>query len=116
MTYYHGTTSELNIADVLLPPKLSGRLTELGRLRNLDKVFFTCDIHSAEIYAKKAVKRYGGQPVVLIVQPLDPEVVLQEAAGTTVYMANSATVLGAIPIYTPVRVATNSVMTYTSST
>jgi hypothetical protein len=68
-------------------------LAELGRKRNLDKVFFTQDKRSAAIYARKAVKRFGGQPVVLQIEPVGSVVVLQTAPGTTVFMADSAEVL-----------------------
>lgn len=91
--YYHGTSSALGITDRLLPPDNSGKLSEAGRRRNLDKVFVTKDIGSAEIYARKAVKRFGGKPVILTVDPEGDIVTLQSAPGTTVFMACGALVL-----------------------
>lgn len=92
-TFYHGTSSALGITTTLLPPVKSARLAELGRKRNLDKVFFTRDRRSANIYARKAVKRFGGKPVVLRIEPLGGSVVLQTTPGTTVFMADGAEVL-----------------------
>lgn len=94
--FYHGTSSALGITTTLLPPENSARLAELGRKRNLDKVFFTRDKRSANIYARKAVKRFGGKPVVLQIVPKGCIVVLQAAPGTTVFMADSAEVLQAV--------------------
>ena len=95
-TFYHGTSSALGITTTLLPPARTRRLAELGRKRNLDKVFFTRDRRSASIYARKAVKRFGGQPVVLQIEPIGSIVVLQEAPGTTVFMADGAEVLQSV--------------------
>jgi hypothetical protein len=91
-TFFHGTSSALGISDELLPPGQTLVLSEAGRLRNLDKVFFTADEGSARIYAAKAVKRFGGKPVVLKVRPKGSMVVLQASKGTTVFMADSATI------------------------
>lgn len=88
--FFHGTSSALDISNELLPPGQTSVLSEAGRLRNLDKVFFTSDEGSARIYADKAVKRFGGKPVVLKVRPKGSMLVLQAAKGTTVFMADSA--------------------------
>lgn len=95
-TFFHGTTTALGITTTLLPPAKTERLAELGRKRNLDKVFFTRDQRSASIYAHKAVKRFGGKPVVLVINPVGCIVVIQEAPGTTVLMADGAEVLQTI--------------------
>lgn len=56
-------------------------------------VFFTADPNSALIYARKAVKRFGGEVLVLRIVPDGPIVTIQPRAGTTVYAAPRATVL-----------------------
>lgn len=91
--YYHGTTSALGIGGVLLPPVITGKLCESGRKRNLDRVFFTTDWKSAEIYAAKAVKEFGGDPIILTLQPADDLETIHRLAGTSVYHASTATVL-----------------------
>lgn len=93
--YYHGTSSALGIDSMLLPPEASNKLSEVGRKKNLDKVFFTRDRRSAEIYAHKAVKVFGGQPVILQVSPVGSVDVLQSTPGTTVLMASAAKVISA---------------------
>jgi len=37
-----------------LPPANTGNISEKGRKKNLDKVFFTKDLKSAKIYADRA--------------------------------------------------------------
>lgn len=91
--YYHGTSSALGITEFLLPPEQSARLSEFGRKRNLDKVFFTLDVGSAKIYARKAAKRFGGKPLILKVNPIGEVTVLQATPGTTVLMADKAEVI-----------------------
>ena len=94
--FYHGTSTALCITTVLLPPEKSERLAEVGRKINLDKVFFTRDQRSAGIYARKAVKRFGGKPIVLEVEPTGDIVEIQNTPGTTVYMSDCAKVLQVI--------------------
>ena len=103
--FYHGTSSALGITTALLPPEKTERLAELGRKRNLDKVFFTRDAKSAEIYAKKAVKRFGGKPVVLLVAPTGAIDIVQDTPGTTVLMADGGVVMATTPVLTPMRAA-----------
>jgi len=93
MTFYHGTSSALEVGDVLLPPNETGQIQELGRKKNLDRVFFTTDKGSARIYAGRAVNRFGGTPVVLEVMPLGPVVCLSDRPGTSVYHASAARVV-----------------------
>lgn len=85
--FYHGTSSALNIGHRLLPPDETNRLSELGRKKNLDRVFFTADLGSARIYAGKAVRRWGGEAVIYQVYPVGPVEEIQSRAGTTVYAA-----------------------------
>ena len=101
--FYHGTSTALGIEDALLPPEQSNRLSEVGRKKNLNKVFMTRDQKSAEIYAKKAVKQFGGEAVVYRVAPVGELTVLQDTPGTTVYMADGAKVLDRRMVDTPVR-------------
>ncbi len=56
---YHGTSVEHDI-DMILPPDKTSVISEKGRKKNLDKVFFTADYKSAVIYAKRAVRSLGG--------------------------------------------------------
>lgn len=85
--FYHGTSSALNIGHRLLPPDETNRLSELGRKKNLDRVFFTADLGSARIYAGKAVRRWGGEAVIYRVYPVGPVETIQPRGGTTVYAA-----------------------------
>lgn len=101
--YFHGTSSALGITDTLQPPAKSDRLSEVGRKKNLDKVFFTRDAKSAEIYAKKAVKQFGGEPIVYMIRPVGEITVVQDTPGTTVFMADSATIVGSTKVSTPTR-------------
>ena len=64
MEFYHGTSDALNIGKLLLPPVITENLREDWRTKHHDKVFFTTSLLSAEMYAKKACKKYGGKPVV----------------------------------------------------
>lgn len=91
--FFHGTTPELGIKEKILPPGQTGRLSESGRKKNLDKVFFTVDKSSALIYARKAVKRFGGNPVILTVEPVGDITPIHMKAGTSVLMADSAVVI-----------------------
>lgn len=101
--YYHGTSTALGITDTLLPPEKSERLAEVGRKKNLNKVFFTKDRKSAEIYAKKAVRQFGGEPVIFMVRPIGHVDVVQATPGTTVFMADSASIVGQYELNTPTR-------------
>ena len=89
-TYYHGSSTEAKITDRLLPPNMTGVLSELGRKKNLDKVFFTADIGSARIYAGRAVNKLGGNPVIYEVSPVGRIETLNDTQGTTVYYADWA--------------------------
>ena len=67
--FYHGTSSNLKIKHKLVSPSISGKLAETGRGKNLDKVFFTTSFKYAQIYAKKSVQKFGGEPIVFRVMP-----------------------------------------------
>ena len=70
MKYYHGTSSSLDVGFYLLPSIDTDVLREdfMSKLR--DVVFVTSSVVSAEKYAKKAVERFGGDPVVMVVSPI----------------------------------------------
>lgn len=69
--YYHGTsdTLNLNIGDIIKPAKNTGILREDFRTRDNDIVFSTFNKKSARYYAKKAVEKFGGNPIIFIVNP-----------------------------------------------
>lgn len=91
--FYHGTSTALGIENIILPPEQTTKLSEVGRKRNLNKVFFTRDPRSAESYAHKAVKNFGGDPIIYKVKPVGAVDVLQATPGTSVYMADAAEIL-----------------------
>jgi hypothetical protein len=90
MLFYHGTSSAVGIGYRLLPPATTGVVEEVGRKKNLDKVFFTTDLGSARIYAGRATRRFGGSPVIYRVIPLGEVGCLRDTAGTSVYFAPAA--------------------------
>lgn len=69
-TFYHGTSDILDVKKIILSPIQTNNLREEWRKKYIDKVFFTTSLLSAENYAKKACKKYGGSPVVYIVKPI----------------------------------------------
>ncbi len=86
-TYYHGSCSAAGIESMLLPPECSGVLSEQGRKKNLDRVFFTADKGLAEIYAGRAARSVGGEPVLYrVVAPVDT-VCMRDDKGASVYHA-----------------------------
>lgn len=64
MILYHGTSDILPIKDFILPPVLTNSLREEFRTTILDYVFLTSSKVSAEKYAKKAVEKFGGSPII----------------------------------------------------
>jgi hypothetical protein len=67
MRAFHGTSSAAvgEGVHVLLPPVDTGKLQEAGRKVRLDCIFATPDQGLARVYAGRAVRRFGGRPVVL---------------------------------------------------
>lgn len=90
--FYHGTSTSFNLepGDSILPPDETDKLSEKGRKKNLDKVFFTQDPKSAKIYADKARIQFGGESIVYEVIPAVPIEWLNKTPGTTVAMAPGA--------------------------
>ena len=70
MTYYHGTS--VSGLTEILPPTETNILREDFRHSFLDCVFVTPLRKSAEAYAKKCAAKFGGQPIVYEVEPVDP--------------------------------------------
>ena len=69
MTYYHGTS--VSGLTEILPPSETNNLREDFRQRYRDCVFITPLRKSAEMYAKKCALKFGGQPVVYEVEPVN---------------------------------------------
>lgn len=89
-TYYHGSCSIAGIEHLLIPPSESGVISEVGRKKNLARVFFTKDIGLARIYAGRAARSIGGEPVLFrVVSPVGVEC-LSDVPGATVYHAEWA--------------------------
>lgn len=90
MIFYHGSSSLSNIENMLLPPSETNVISEKGRKKNLDRVFFTADIGLAKIYAGRAARSIGGKPVLYrVVSPVDV-VCMNDTAGASVYHAKWA--------------------------
>ena len=70
MTYYHGTS--VSGLTEILPPTETNILREDFRHSFLDCVFVTPLKKSAEAYAKKCAAKFGGDPVVYEVKPVNP--------------------------------------------
>jgi hypothetical protein len=70
MTYYHGTS--IPGLRVILPPIDTDVLREDLRHNFLDCVFVTPLKKSAEAYARKCAAKFGGNPVVYEVKPVNP--------------------------------------------
>ena len=91
MPYYHGTSNNA-ITTHILPPINTGVLSEVGRKKNLNKVFFTTSYKSALIYAQRAANQYGGTVRVLEVIPIGAIHCMNANKGTEVYYADFALV------------------------
>ena len=91
--YYHGTDQDFVPGDLIEPPSKTGRLAEKGRKKNLDKVFFTTDKNSAEIYAGRA-RQASGSVIANIyrVEPIGKIEWVNHTKGTTVLMSRLAKV------------------------
>ena len=88
MTYYHGTS--IPWLKVILPPTETNNLREDFRTGFLDCVFITPLRKSAEAYAKKCAAKFGGQPVVYEVEPVNPtEINVSQYICDKAYVINS---------------------------
>ncbi len=70
MVLYHSTTDSLRVGNLLLPPVSTGVKREHWRTKYEDVVFLTDSMRAARMYAKKAAAKYGGNPVVLVCEPI----------------------------------------------
>jgi len=98
ISYYHGTSDVfgLGIGDYILPPEGTSNIQEIGRKKNLDKVFFTISSSSARIYSGRAVRVFGGNPIVYEVDPIGDIFFLNSDKGTEVAYSDSAKILSII--------------------
>lgn len=88
--FYHGSCTAAGIEHMLLPPETSGTISEKGRNKNLDRVFFTEDLGLAKVYAGRAAKSIGGDPVLFrVVAPIDT-ICMNDTKGASVYHASWA--------------------------
>ena len=69
MTFYHGTS--IPNLKVILPPIETRVLREDFRKKFMDCVFVTPSRLSAANYAKKCAAKFGGQPVIYEVRPIN---------------------------------------------
>ena len=88
MTYYHGTSIQ-GLTEIL-PPSETNILREDFRQGYRDCVFVTPLRKSAEGYAKKCALKFGGQPVVYEVKPINPiEINVSQYICDKAYVLNS---------------------------
>ena len=66
-----------------------------GRKKNVDKVYFTDSLLSAQKYAVKAAEKYGGTPVVYEVKPVGEYI----NCNTNEYIADKARVIRIVAVY-----------------
>ncbi len=83
--YYHGSSSNCGIESILMPPVQTSVISEEGRKKNLDQVFFTEDLGLAKVYAGRACNRFGGEHKIFRVIPMTEVTTLNETVGATVY-------------------------------
>jgi hypothetical protein len=73
---------------MLLPPDTTNTISEKGRKKNLNRIFFTKDIGLAKIYAGRAARSLGGEPEIYrVVSPVNVEC-MNETKGASVYHAD----------------------------
>lgn len=88
MTYYHGTS--ISGLTEILPPSETNNLREDFRQKFKDCVFVTPLKKSAEAYAKKCAAKFGGDPVVYEVKPVNlSEINVSQYICDKAYVINS---------------------------
>ncbi|WJZ28082.1 hypothetical protein NCTGTJJY_CDS0203 [Serratia phage 92A1] len=88
--YYHGSCTTARIEHIIMPPDATGTISEKGRKKNLGQVFFTKDIGLAKIYAGRAARSIGGEPVLYrVVAPVNVTC-MNDTKGASVYHADWA--------------------------
>lgn len=94
--YYHGTSSNAPVKDTILPPNVhSFGISELGRSKNLDKVFVTTNRGYASTYARRVANMKGCEPVIYEVL-CDNVVLYQTCNGLDIYTTNEAHTTGVV--------------------
>ena len=87
VVFDHGSSTSCGITDMICPPVDTNVISEKGRNKNLDRVFFTADMGLARIYAGRAARSIGGEPVLFrVVCPVDV-VEMNTTPGASVYHA-----------------------------
>ena len=98
MIFYHGTTDILHIDNnILKPPIDTGVLREEWREKNLNKVYFTDSLLSAEKFAYRASAKYGGNSIVYKIKPIGE----YNNINTNEYIADGAKIIGICARYIP---------------
>jgi hypothetical protein len=88
MAYYHGTS--VSGLTEILPPVETNMLREDFRKKFLDCVFITPLKKSAEAYARKCATKFGGNPIVYEVEPVNPnEINVSQYICDKAYVRNS---------------------------
>lgn len=88
MTFYHGTS--VSGLREILPPTETNILREDFRQGYRDCVFVTPIRKSAETYARKCAAKFGGDPVIYEVKPVNPsEVNISQYICDKAYVVNS---------------------------
>lgn len=88
--FYHGSCTLGLKGNMLLPPEMTDTISEKGRKKNLDRVFFTKDIGLARIYSGRAARSIGGEPTLYrVICPVDL-ICMNDAGGSSVYHASWA--------------------------
>ena len=92
MRAYHGTIRENIATGAILPPTQTGIIQEEGRKKRLDCVFATPNEGLARVYAGRAARRFGGEPVVVEVSMFDRDITVDEGSrdGAIVLVASGA--------------------------
>jgi len=88
--FYHGTSSNCGIQHILMPPLETKIISEKGRKKNLDKVFFSSDIGLAKVYAGRACSQFGGEPKVYRVIPMSKVECINDSKGASVFLSDWA--------------------------
>ena len=70
VVFFHGSSTISDSDFMLLPPNNTGIIQEKGRKKNLDKVFFTMDKGTANIYAGRSLNQNGGIKKIFRVIPI----------------------------------------------
>lgn len=92
--YFHGTTIDMEVGDMVLPPNETNVQSEKTRKKNKDKVFFTKDFGLAKIYAGRSKNALDGdKKYVYEVEPIGEVEIISNKEGATVYMSDKAIIM-----------------------